>query len=363
MIRSAAALVMLAILPGSALAQEPQTHTVAEGETLWGIAARYLGDAYQWPRIHDANRDRVADPNRITPGLELAIPGDQAQVTDVQVVTEPMAAGEPAPSEVQVPAAGISVPTTRAQQGTPPPTVFRRELASTISSSEETRELLDVSPEEFYRAPWLIPVRSVPTRSGEVLGLSGGENVRAERGSARPNDRVDVAVGGAAPAVGSRLQVFRVVREIPDVGRVVEPSGVLVVESVTSAGVVAWVDMQFARLLTGDLVRPLPQYTPRPASALQAVTGGAEATLLGFAVEHELQSLGDHAFLDAGGDQGVRIGDEYASLWPGEAPGGSVEGRAKVVAVLPGVSTVRIIDLRNPVFVTGARLTQSRRAP
>ncbi|MDX1661820.1 MAG: LysM peptidoglycan-binding domain-containing protein [Gemmatimonadota bacterium] len=53
---------------------EERTHVVEEGDTLWAIADRYYGDGTEWPRIHEANRDVIDDPDVIQPGWELTIP-------------------------------------------------------------------------------------------------------------------------------------------------------------------------------------------------------------------------------------------------------------------------------------------------
>jgi len=49
-------------------------HVVVEGETLSEIAAARLGSARRWPEIVAANRDRIADPDRVRPGTELRLP-------------------------------------------------------------------------------------------------------------------------------------------------------------------------------------------------------------------------------------------------------------------------------------------------
>jgi len=53
-------------------------HSVAEGETLATIAAYYLGDPKQAPKILAANRDRLKDPRRLVPGMtiEVLVPSD-----------------------------------------------------------------------------------------------------------------------------------------------------------------------------------------------------------------------------------------------------------------------------------------------
>lgn len=52
-----------------------QTYTVVSGDSLSKIAKRYYGDAKQWPRIHEANRDQIKNPDLIHPGQKLRIPG------------------------------------------------------------------------------------------------------------------------------------------------------------------------------------------------------------------------------------------------------------------------------------------------
>jgi nucleoid-associated protein YgaU len=50
------------------------SYTVREGDTLSAIAQREYGDANEWRRIYEANRDQIQDPDLIHPGQELDIP-------------------------------------------------------------------------------------------------------------------------------------------------------------------------------------------------------------------------------------------------------------------------------------------------
>jgi nucleoid-associated protein YgaU len=50
------------------------THTVVRGDTLGHIAKHYYGKANQYPKIFEANRDILDDPNKIRRGQELVIP-------------------------------------------------------------------------------------------------------------------------------------------------------------------------------------------------------------------------------------------------------------------------------------------------
>jgi len=49
-------------------------HVVEKGDTLGKIAQKYLGKASSYPRIFEANRDILKDPDKIFPGQRLRIP-------------------------------------------------------------------------------------------------------------------------------------------------------------------------------------------------------------------------------------------------------------------------------------------------
>ncbi|MBL7715993.1 MAG: LysM peptidoglycan-binding domain-containing protein [Bdellovibrionales bacterium] len=56
-----------------AMSGESTSYTVNGGDTLMKIAFEVYGDLYQWRHIHEMNRDKVQDPNRLTKGLVLMI--------------------------------------------------------------------------------------------------------------------------------------------------------------------------------------------------------------------------------------------------------------------------------------------------
>ncbi|HET7436245.1 MAG TPA: LysM peptidoglycan-binding domain-containing protein [Thermoanaerobaculia bacterium] len=60
-----------------------KTHTVKRGDTLWGIAKTYYGNAYLWPQLWESNT-WVTDAHWIYPGDVLLVEGEasQAAVTD-----------------------------------------------------------------------------------------------------------------------------------------------------------------------------------------------------------------------------------------------------------------------------------------
>ena len=61
-------------LPAPATAATGQTYTVKSGDTLSKIAKQFYGDANQYMRIFEANKDQLDDPNKVQVGQELKIP-------------------------------------------------------------------------------------------------------------------------------------------------------------------------------------------------------------------------------------------------------------------------------------------------
>lgn len=60
--------------PTPSAAPAPRTYTVAAGDSLSKIAKKLYGDANQWKRIFEANRDQIKNPDLIHPGQVLKIP-------------------------------------------------------------------------------------------------------------------------------------------------------------------------------------------------------------------------------------------------------------------------------------------------
>jgi LysM domain len=59
---------------GSAAAGGMQSYTVQPGDTLSVISKRFYGDANQYQKIFEANRDQLDNPDHIKSGQQLKIP-------------------------------------------------------------------------------------------------------------------------------------------------------------------------------------------------------------------------------------------------------------------------------------------------
>ena len=58
----------------TAAAPSSRTYTVQSGDSLSKIAKEFYGSPGEYMKIFEANRDVLADPNRINPGQTLRIP-------------------------------------------------------------------------------------------------------------------------------------------------------------------------------------------------------------------------------------------------------------------------------------------------
>jgi nucleoid-associated protein YgaU len=58
----------------TATAVAPKTYTVKSGDTLSKIAKEHLGNANDYMKIFELNKDQLSDPNKINPGQVLRLP-------------------------------------------------------------------------------------------------------------------------------------------------------------------------------------------------------------------------------------------------------------------------------------------------
>lgn len=71
----------VAVAPGTSMApielaaDAPERHIVVPGDTLWGIAAKFLKDPYRWPDVWRINNAQVNNPHRIYPGQVVILDG------------------------------------------------------------------------------------------------------------------------------------------------------------------------------------------------------------------------------------------------------------------------------------------------
>ncbi len=385
------ALLLVAIFPGLAHGQGAQgspqaTHEVVKGNTLWGLAERYLGNPFRWPLLYEANRDRIRDPHWIYPGQVLVIPpleglGPEAVVTGVAVVSpEPAAVPLPrAPEAASGPCPGpkersIFYAGSHEAKGCalelPGPedrTAFypsRGIMGGGVMSLEEARWPA-VPRGLVYSAPWLDDGEGEARRVGSVHRLAEISRERTDRNRVAPYEKVHLrAEEGGGFRVGDVLQTFRPLRFLEGLGRVMVPTGILTVTGVEEGGATAWLTGEFDRVTLGDFVRPVPPYGLEPGVHPIEVQSNVVARVLGFPQDREIHGLGAFLFLDVGAAEGISPGDEFvARVNEDQGFGGSEAVRVQVVRVQQATSTARVIALSEPILKVGTRLRLVRKMP
>ena len=54
--------------------EAPTSYIVRKNDNLWNIAKAVYGKGEKWNVIFEANKEKIKDPNKLKPGLELLIP-------------------------------------------------------------------------------------------------------------------------------------------------------------------------------------------------------------------------------------------------------------------------------------------------
>jgi hypothetical protein len=325
--------------PGHAQDRAPEAsalHVVRRGDTLWDLAGRYLNDPFLWPRIFQANRDVVRDPHWIYPLERLRIPG-----LIPGLVVQPLAL---------------------VQAGEEERSVFFQTARRTVEVERlrvhtiESAQLPVVRPGDFHRAGLLVPEEAVvpvgvlaEVRSPTIVPLETQRAVQLY-------DRVFMTLR-VAVAVGDRLQLLRPGRVVGTHGRVFASTGLATVEAVHGDVATVVVDVMHASVAPGDLAVHVAAF---PVQA--GVLPGAGAPVLGrivtFEAPHALYAVEDIAFLDLGGQSGVREGDEFVVVLPPTRASWGIRpeieiARLQVVRVTPRTAAARVTEMYHPALEVG----------
>jgi nucleoid-associated protein YgaU len=70
----AAAAAAAAAVGAATSAPAARTYTVQPGDNLSKISKQFYGDANKYMKIFEANKDKLADPDKVRAGIELVIP-------------------------------------------------------------------------------------------------------------------------------------------------------------------------------------------------------------------------------------------------------------------------------------------------
>jgi hypothetical protein len=398
MVRLVTTVLALAILPGFAVAQEPDpdaylVHVVVPGNTLWDLAERYYGDAFAWPRIREANRSQILDPDLICPDQQFQIPDvPRPDATAVALIDWtptlicpglelmiPVTAGVedvlPGPEIDADAAPGVvsDVVVTTTVVGPPPPearvvrrgisrdrrSVFYRDPnAISVSQMVEEEEYVLFSRTSVWSAEWLGPEVSADVQSSGRLQSFVAQN---DMRTGIPYTQVRLTLEpGTRVRLGDALQIFRPVRTARGLGTIFRPTGVLSITRVEAGSVEGVILQSFDRVQLGDQIRTAPAYDLVPGQVPGAVARCTSATIIEFRGVHELYGLQEVVMIDKGAADGVDVGDEYVAF-AGDGVTEQAVARMRVVLTENSTSSARIVGMVEPVFQSGAEVHLDRK--
>ncbi|HEX4952184.1 MAG TPA: LysM peptidoglycan-binding domain-containing protein [Thermoanaerobaculia bacterium] len=353
---------------------DAQVHTVVPGDTLWSLAAKFLGNPYLWPQLWEQNQ-YIRDAHWIYPGDPLILSTRVAAVEDLETVD---LGGEGAPGE------GEDGARAAGESGEESGAATEEEL-KLLRSAEEAAGAPNLlgSESDIYCAGYVGPLEetfpfsitgseydglnpTMDTAAGAIRGNFGGEP--SAKYGLDTGDIVYLNAGrnnGLAPG-----QVLTAVHPDDEVihpvtgqvyGRLYRYSGRVRVLTAQADSSIAEIVFSCEPIAVGIALRPFePQPVPlarrttmRPPnlpSSAEKLIGGPVILL----ADDRVVSLGQDnvVYIDRGADDDVAPGDLYTIYRinkPGLPP--VVLGELAVLSVHSRSSVARILQSRYTIHV------------
>lgn len=358
-------------------------HTVARGDTLWDLAAAYLGTPWVWPSVWIDNDD-IDNPHRILPGDKIWITANE-----MRVVTEAEAESFLTPVAVD----DQSVAAADSMLGAPAeeePMADAPPLAA-LDAPEDDPSTLDAFPVAIPgQEPTVMDAgRQVTIASRHAYGfvsedeLDGASTLvgsPSERTFLSAGDDVYIGLGEGDTAVGDEFMIFRVTEEVRDVetnrviGHHVENLGWAEVRELTGDTSIAEIRESYAEIRRGAKVIARPKLARHVT--VRSTPDAIEGQLVYLPRDQTLMADGGYVYLNRGEFHGVEVGSELEVYESGRVtnererrvdvrtPDASiatlivvtVEAESSVAFVLSSKRELEVGDAVRPV--TGRRVAQ-----
>jgi hypothetical protein len=312
-------------------------YVVVRGDTLWGIAGRFLKNPFLWPQIWDANK-YIKDAHWIYPGDPVLLPklsvvADQAG--------QPGATGTPE---------GVGETTGEGGAGA------AGETTSTTTTLSPVTEEISLQCAQYVSAG----------REDESLYLLGSEHGE-ERHSVGDRDIVYLSKGsnsGVKP--GDLFTAHHAAYDIHHpvsgrkIGTKIETTGWVKVILVEENASTAVVEQACTELHSGDYLKPfekvnVPMIVRKPpADRLTPHSGKANRYVVDLQEDVSMAGQGQFVTIDAGTEDGVAPGSVftvYRIVFPSVPTPRSIVGEATVVAVRDRTATAKLTYTMSEVLV------------
>ena len=290
-------------------------HIVQKGDTFWGLAGRYLGNARAWPQIWELNQ-WVKDSHWIYPGDPLLVDGSKKPIDTISkgdaAEVQAVAPGTPARDTTEV---------TAPQEVTQLPPERRR-------VEGRQRDEMGFGFQDFIQLPYLAPKGSdalfrelgaltiTGTKHPERNHLADGETVYLNGGQDKGLKTGDRFV--ILQVRSKRLYHPSDPQRRHPLGDVVQQVGVLRVTTVLAKGSVAILERCMDGVQIGDRVAPFTEPANIPVKLRTDLTEPMPIRDLGMVIyakdNHGHTAQGELVIIDKGGADGLQVGDMMVAL-------------------------------------------------
>lgn len=295
----------------------PDAYIIQRGDTLWDLAARFLGDPFLWPQIWDENR-YILDSHWIYPGDPLVIPGRPTVVPDEG----------PPPGEDYAPPIDDD-PTPPAPR--PPAMVLVADPSDVYCSGY-------IDPEHDYSELWVGGSEEETQEAfadGNVIYLSQGRNQGVQAGDEFAVIRETRTV--EHPGTGQDLGTF-----IRRLGKV----RVMITQDDTSTGIIemSCEDVQPSDELVPWEPIPIPRRSSMPSFDRYDTTpsGGPTGKVVFVSDDRDSVAEGHLIYTDLGLASGVQPGDVITVSRLRKDLPRTMLGQAVVITVSPTSSMAKV---------------------
>jgi len=318
------------------LPPDAKVHYIVKGDTLWDLAAHYLGDPFLWPKIWEANK-YITDPDLIFPQDPLIIP-------EVAVVEEEAEEEEEVTEEEEVPEPEEEVEKPVEEEAPPPLIALAAEAdiacAPVIIKDPESLKMNITGAEEKI---------AMGLSVFDVIYINSGLNQGVNAGDQYTILRKDEAIYNAN---GNKL------------GFIYSQNGVAKILAVQNDSAIAQIISGCDFVLVRDNLIPykeviIPMVESIPElDKLAPATSTVEGSII-YAKDDQI-GLGQHAivFIDLGANQNIKPGDFFRIIEIDSAKGTEIRqvvGQLVVLKAEEDFSLCRIIKSLKD-FTVGCRV-------